>query len=143
MLLLIIFAAAFIFCGVVFITTTNKYYDVCHYVFNGLIATIGLVGVFSVGVLALIKNGSIERHNVRVWHEESVMSFHATEAMISTIKDDYARSVAIQQYNHDVKEFKVKILANQEGLRNPFVNICYCSEYNNINANAVSYISII
>ena len=121
----------------------GDYYSDGHLIGSISLSAFGAVGLLIAIVLAAAANNPTKYEMAKNWYEESVTSLKATQVMIGSIKDDYARSVAIRDYNNDVKTFKIKILENQEGLKNPFINWFYCAQYATLDPNVVDYISFV
>ena len=91
----------------------------------------------------IVANSPTSASTVRIKYTENVAHLTATYNMIMTYdQPDYARYTAIQQYNAEVAEFKSEILGNQRLLKNPWVNWFNCYQWNNCDANAVSYINV-
>jgi len=108
---------------------------------NLMLGGLGILGLI-VGVIVIImNNNSFSRSQARLVYEQNVAEFNATRNVIENIQDDYARSVAIQQYNTNVKEFKEDIITLQHYVNNPWISWFCNQEYKSFNVDVVSYIT--
>ena len=117
-----------------------KQFDDCHCLFTGVIGAISCIGFIACCIFCLIINASLNCNSIQIEYNQRLEELNSTKQVIETIQDDYARSVAITQYNTNVREFKEDVLMAQLYLKNPWINWFVCHEYNNFDANAVDYI---
>lgn len=142
MILMIIFIALFVLGVLGGIAYKVRDYDEdMHLVLNLVEAGIGILGVVIGTMVIIMNNNDYARSQVRLTYQQEVEEFNATRSVIETIQDDYARSVAIQQYNTNVKEFKQDIIMNQLYVKNPWISWFCNQEYKNLDVNVVSYIT--
>ena len=118
-----------------------KNYGDAHNMCNIIMLSVFGISLLVCGPVCLIFNSSARCNYVRIWHEQEIQELESTRQIIETIQDDYARSVAITQYNTRVKEYKEEILVKQHYLNNPWISWFNCREYNNFSADEVSYIT--
>ena len=90
--------------------------------------------------IVIVNNTPIACDRLRIKYEQNVTQLTTTRSAIETITDDYARSIAIQQYNIEVNKFKQDILVEQLKLSSPWTNWLAPHVYNEFDANVVSYI---
>lgn len=103
----------------------------------------GLVGgIFSILCISLVLsvNTPFNKRRTKIELDNRIAEIEADKQLILTLKDDYARSVAITNYNNKVKEFKVEVEKAQYDLNNPFVNWFTCPVYNEYDSSMVDYI---
>ena len=112
--------------------------------FFGLSAICGILGgiplLLSITIICCVQN-PIEQETVRVKYEQSIAQLTSTREYINNLTDDYAKSVAVQQYNIDVRDFKQEIMMEQLKLTNPWVNWYHSYAYLKLDADVVSYIN--
>ncbi len=101
---------------------------------------IGVSGMITCCITILCNNNKIKRQSVKVKLDNKIAEIQATRQLITTIQDDYARSVAITEYNHKVKEYKTEIESIKVYSESLWLNWFYCKEYKNYDSNAVEYI---
>lgn len=144
-MVLTIIAISILVLGIILLIVgkVRDYYSDGHLFGSISLSVLGAAGLLIAILFAAVANNPTKYEMVKNWYGESVTSFKATQTMIGSIKDDYARSVAIRDYNDDVKTFKIKILEEQEGLKNPFINWFYCAQYATLDPNVVDYISFV
>lgn len=94
------------------------------------------------GITGICENCETNCTSLRMQYETAIAELNASKQFIYDIKDDYAKSVAVQSYNANVREWKVRILDNQYKLVNPWINIFICNEYANMDANQFTFISL-
>lgn len=101
---------------------------------------VGSLGAIICSVMILTNNTKIKRQSVKVELDNKIAEIQATKQLITTIQDDYARSVAITEYNNKVKEYKTQIESIKVYSESLWLNWFWCSEYKNYDSNAVEYI---
>ena len=110
--------------------------------FFGWAAVGGIVGgipfLLSILIICCVQN-PIEQEAIKVKYEQSITQLTSTRDYINTITDD-SKSVAVQQYNADVKDFKQEIIVEQLKLKNPWINWYHSYAYLKLDADVVSYI---
>ena len=102
---------------------------------------VGVCTLICVGVCALVFNSPRAHKEARIQYNIRVEELINTRCAVLQIRDDYSRSVAINEYNTKVREFKEDILTTQVRLDNIWINWFNNYEYKNFDANIVSYIS--
>ena len=111
--------------------------------FFGLAGICGILGgiPFIVTIAAIIgAQNSYTQEQVRMKYSQTVTQLNSTREYIDNITDDYARSVAVLEYNSEVGNFKQDIMHMQINLKNPWINWFSSYVYNEFDANVVSYI---
>lgn len=98
------------------------------------------LGIFICGTLAIVSNFPTTKQQVKNDLEQKIEEIQSDYDYIQLITDDRAKSVAVVEYNKQVKEFKTLVLSEQYLLDNIWVNWYTCSEYGNYDANVVVYI---
>ena len=80
------------------------------------------------------------KEKARLNYSQTITQLNATIQYIDNISDDYARSIAVEQYNSDVKKFKQEIAYSKINLKNPWINWFESYVYNEFDIDIVSYI---
>lgn len=100
----------------------------------------GIPLLFSIIIICCVQS-PIAQEAVKVKHEQSIAQLTSTREYINNLTDDYAKSVAVQQYNIDVRNFKQEIMIQQLHLRNPWISWYHSYAYLKLDADVVSYIN--
>ena len=115
---------------------------------NKDIPYVGIIGdcISGVGLLVCIimivsVNSPSSHYAARVETEEFIAEMAISKKTIENIADDYARSVAIQEYNTKVSNYRSSILTIQHYLKSPWLNWFNNAEYANFSVDDVSYIT--
>lgn len=103
----------------------------------GFLSAIILVTLITI---AALENTPFRHERTKLEYDEIITELLATRNKIQTITDDYSRSVAIQQYNTEVREFKIEIKKHQYNLKNPWINWFENYVYVDFDADVVSYL---
>jgi len=98
------------------------------------------VGIVIGGGVAMCLNFPTTKQEVKNDLEQKIEEIQSDYNYIQTITDDKAKSVAVVEYNKQVKEFKTLVLSKQYILNNIWINWYTCSEYGNYDTNVVIYI---
>lgn len=98
------------------------------------------LGIIICGSMVIIYNFPSIKQQVRNDLEQKIEEIQSDYNYIQLITDDRAKSVAVVEYNKQVKEFKSLLLTEQYILDNIWINWYTCSEYGNYDVNAVVYI---
>jgi len=106
-----------------------------------LTAAIGISGAIIIGTFGIVHNSGPYVDTKMIEYEETVNELKASRKLIDSITDDYARAVAVVEYNKSVSEFKSNILIVQRRLDNLMINWTQSIAYKYMDANAVDYIS--
>jgi len=141
MILVLIFILLLVIGIVWGVIYSNKYLSEFHLVGSVTTGAIGALGVLVSIIVIAVTNCPTHNQKVRIYCQETINELTTTRQMISEIKDDYARSVAITQYNSKVQEFKTEVATNQNYLSNPFTNWYVPYAYNEFSVNDVEYIT--
>ena len=112
----------------------------CLKVFGTAFAIVFLVATVIVGIFQISANVNTSKLQTRAWYEESVENLNSTKEYIATITDDYTRSIAVKDYNKDVKKFKLTIKNAKYDLDNGWINWFTCPEYQYLDETVVDYI---
>lgn len=100
------------------------------------------IGSLATGGIAALSNTSYNALIHTTHYEESVRELNTTYNYLISAPEGAAKYTAVQQYNSEVKEFKQDIIQEQKRLENPWVSWFHCYAFNNMDANAVQYISL-
>lgn len=134
----------FIICTTLFIISCKiGYCDDIWEIIQFISAVIGgvlLVGLFITSIVCIVANSNYTKRKVRIEYNETVESLNNTKEYIETITDDYARSIAVTEYNHEVRLFKSDLKKEKNILNNQWINWFVCSEYKKLNIDVVEYI---
>lgn len=141
MITLLIFSILLVIGIVWGVIYEKKYLGEAHLIGSVTIGAIGALGVLVSVIIMIIMNCPTHNQKVRIYCQETINELTTTRQMIREIKDDYARSVAITQYNSKVQEFKTEVATNQNYLNNPFINWYVPHAYNEFSVNAIEYIT--
>lgn len=106
-------------------------------VIGGILGGIPLL--FSIVIICCVQNQT-RQETIKVMYEQSITQLTSTREYINNLTDDYAKSVAVQQYNIDVSNFKQGIMVEQLKLKNPWISWYHSYAYLKLDANVVSYI---
>ena len=98
------------------------------------------LGILVCGSMAIVLNCSISKQKVKNYLDQKIEEIQSDYNYIQSITDDRAKSVAVVEYNKQVKEFKTLLLSEQYVLNSVWINWYTCSEYGNYDANVVVYI---
>lgn len=145
MILTLIFVALIIIGVVLFIVGLHLEWD--HDLLSEVLKIAGVVQIVIGACASIICVAAIicthcqaTQVDLKVRYEQQVTELTSTRKGILTLQDDYARSVATQQYNTEVRKFKTEILQAQVKLTNPWICWFESPIYNDFDANIVSYI---
>jgi len=106
------------------------------YILGGLV----LIFLIALTATAVVENDRTNKVKVESWYNETVLNLNSTKEYIATITDDYVRSLAVKEYNNEVKSFKLQIKESKCNLDNGWVNWYTCSKYKELDENVVEYI---
>ena len=109
---------------------------------GAFVALCSSIGFICCGVISICNNVPVSHVSARIKYTETVTSLNSTYKLLTQAEDSYAKYTAIQQYNVEVEKFKTDILSTQHQLKNPWLNWMNNYEYNNFDANVVSYIEV-
>lgn len=143
--IILLLAILFIICVVLLIVyfKVDHYYSEFWEVTGTLSIVIGgllLVALFITSTLCIVANSNYTKRKVRIKYSETVESLNNTKQYIETITDDYARSIAVTEYNHEVRAFKFDLKKEKNRLDNNWLNWFTCSEYEKLDIDVVDYI---
>ncbi len=110
------------------------------FVLGTILCIVTGLGIIICGSMAMIYNFPSIKQQVRNDLEQKIEEIQSDYNYIQLITDDRAKSVAVVEYNKQVKEFKSLLLTEQYILDNIWINWYTCSEYGNYDVNAVVYI---
>ncbi len=99
-----------------------------------------IVCLFVTSIFCIVANSNYTKRKVRIEYSETVESLNITRQYIKTITEDYARSMAVTEYNHEVKVFKSDLKNHKNRLNNKWINWFICSEYKKLDIDAIDYI---
>ena len=140
-MILTLISVGLIIIGIIGVIIQN---ETTHEDLGGVMAVIGLLlgiaGTIACCITILCNNTRIKRQSVKVELDNKIAEIQATKQLIITIQDDYARSVAITEYNNKVKEYKTQIDSIKVYSESLWLNWFWCKEYKNYNSNDVEYI---
>ena len=115
---------------------------------DNLLAFIGVVllelagAIFLLGcvIFILCRNNNVTHKTLKTTYEERVVELSNTREYISTITDDYARSVAVTQYNDKVRKYRTEIITYKDKANNIWISWLYNSEYKHLDEDVFQYI---
>lgn len=115
---------------------------------DNLLAIIGAAILDIIGVISLLvclvtilcTNTNVTHKTLKTKYEERVVELSNTREYISTITDDYARSVAVTQYNDKVRKYRTEIITYKSKANNVWISWLYNSEYKHLDGDVFQYI---
>lgn len=99
-----------------------------------------LIALVILSIVASVENGRTRKAKVESWYNETVLNLDSTKEYISTITDDYVRSLAVKEYNSEVKSFKLLIKDSKHDLDNGWISWYTCPTFKELDENVVDYI---
>ena len=143
--IILLLSILFIICLMLFILSFkfDTYYSFIWLTIQFISAVIGgclLITLFVISILCMVANSNYTKRQVRIEYSETVESLNNTKEYIETITDDYARSIAVTEYNHEVRLFKSYLKTEKNRLNNQWINWFTCSEYKKLDIDVVDYI---
>ncbi len=145
--IILLLTLLFIICVVllvIYAKVYNYYSDLWEVIgfLSIVIGSVLLIALFITSIACIVNNTNYTKRKVRIEYNETVESLNNTKEYVETITDDYARSIAVTEYNNEVKAFKSDIMKEKNRLNNGWINWFTCSEYKKLDTDAIEYIKI-
>ncbi|MBP3799972.1 MAG: hypothetical protein ILA19_03210 [Bacilli bacterium] len=144
MLLFIVFAIVLALAiGLLFLKEKFDWDSVPYtvsFIVGAVFTIIGGIAVIICSTMAIIEHIPSVRHQIKNGIEQQIEEIQSDYNYIQTITDDKARSVAVVEYNKQVRDFKTTLLAEQYALDNLWINWYSCPEFGNYDVDVVVYI---
>lgn len=108
-----------------------------------VVATLDIIGTIFLLVCVvtiLCTNNNVTHKTLKTKYEERVVELSNTREYISTITDDYARSVSVTEYNTKVRKYRTEIITYKAKANNVWISWLYNSEYKHLDEDVFQYI---
>jgi len=110
------------------------------FIAGGILSFIAVLGIIICSTVAITSNVPSVKNKARIYLDQKIEAIQSDYNYIQTITDDKAKSIAVVEYNKEVKEFKTELKSEQYYLNSIWFNWYTCPAYNEYSVEVVVYI---